>query len=236
MFVKTQAIVLRQNKFSDNKRIVTILTQSHGKKNFIVYNSKKNKNSFFQSFFILNLDFNYKENQNLTSIKEVALNVPFNSIPYNNEKMAIAFFLSEIINKILEENFQDTVFFDFLKNSIILLDNHPKPANFHIAFLAAMSVYVGIMPKQNYSVENKYFNFRDGQFSFLFDKQFSFNEFYSFKFQEILNAGIEGFDNVKLIQSERNILLKNILEFYAFHFNSIKNLKSLDVLQEVFQT
>ncbi|MBN2893231.1 MAG: DNA repair protein RecO [Bacteroidales bacterium] len=237
MLRKTEGIVLRFQKIADNRRIVNIFTRSSGKKAFVVYNSSKSKNNkinLFQPFFILNLEFNEKENSDFAALKEVNLAYPFQTIPYQVEKSSIVFFLTEIVGKIIEGNFVDERFFDFLKNSILLLDNHTKTANFHLSFLAAMSIYIGIMPDSNYSSFNKYFDLREGVFSSQFNNQFSMDEFTSRKFNEILEAGMQNFDEVKLVQAVRKMLLQKILDFYSFHFNNVQNLKSLEVLQEMY--
>lgn len=237
MLRKTKGIVLRQYKFSDNKRIVNVFTKTSGKKAFIVYYSaktKKTKINLFQPFFILNLEFDEKENKNVGYIKEVSIDIPFKTIPYSPEKTAIVFFLVEVLSKIIEEDYTDEKFFDFLESAILLLDKKEKIANFHLSFLATMSIYIGIMPKSNYSSENKFFDLREGVFSSKFQNQYSMDAFISSKFNDILKTGIENSDEVKLVQSDRKILLKKILDFYTFHYSHLQNLKSLEVLAQVF--
>lgn len=235
MIHKTQGIVLRQHKFSDTKRIVHIFTKQSGKKSFVVYNSsKKNaKKNFFQPLFLLNLEFIEKSNNKLLNFKEVSIFKPYANIPFSTEKTSIVFFIAEILNKIIEENFVDQQFFDFIVNSLVLLDKHEKPANFHLAFMSAMSIYLGIMPEFNFSSENIFFDLREGQFSKYYNKEYSMDEISSYKFNEILAHGIENFDKVKLNQNERKIILSKIIDFYSIHF-SINNLKSVEVLAEVF--
>lgn len=237
MFRKTEGIVLRQQKISDNKRIVNVLTKTSGKKAFVIYNSKKskkNKVNLFQPFFILNLEFNEKENSNFATLKETSIAYPFKTIPYRPEKTSIVFFLTEIVGKIIEDNFVDEPLFNFFRDAIILLDNHDKTANFHLSFLVTMSIYLGIMPDSNYSDENKFFDLKEGAFTSVFRKEYSMNETISRKFHELLDAGIQNFSEIKLVQSERKNLLKKILDYYYLHFNNLKNLKSLEVLEQVF--
>ena len=104
MIQKTEGIVLRFHKYSDNKRIVNIYTRSSGKKSFTVYHSAKSKKvkvNLFQPFFILNLEFNEKNSRKIGYIKEAAISIPFQSIPYEPEKTTIVFFLTEILSKII---------------------------------------------------------------------------------------------------------------------------------------
>lgn len=238
MINKTQGIVLNRQKFTDNKIIVSVFTRLSGKKSFIVFNSNSKKNktiNLFQPLFVLDLEFLNKQNTNLLNIKEVSIYKPFSYITSSPEKMAIVFFISEILTKTIEDELVDESLFDFLLNSVFILDQSQKPANFHIAFLAAYSIYIGIMPENNYRSNNKFFDIREGKFSANFSKNYSMDENLSRKFFQILNEGITGFQNVKLNRNERNALVANIINFFAYNFNSVNNLKSLDVLTEIFK-
>ncbi len=237
MISKTQGIVLTRRKYTDNKIIVNIFTRSHGKKSFIVFNSKSKKNkivNLFQPLFILDLELSQKQNKNLATIKEVAIYKPYATITSSPEKMAIIFFITEILDKTIEDQLVDFALFDFLVNSLLLLDACDKPANFHIAFLAAYSIFIGIMPENNFSSQNKFFDIRKAKFISDFSQDYSMNENISYKFFQILNNGIHNFQNVKLNRNERNILVTKIMNFYAYNFNKVNNLKSIKVLTELF--
>ncbi len=237
MIIKTQGIVLRQLKFSDTKRIVHIFTKSSGKKSFVVYNSskKKNKMNFFQPLFVLNLEYNDKNNNKLLNFKEASILKPYQTLLSSPEKISIVFFIAEVLGKIIQDDFIDKRFFDFLVRSFYSFDKHEKPANFHLAFMAAMSIYVGIMPDYNFSTDKKFFSLKEGHFSEFYSKDYSMDEYTSLKFKQILDAGIQDFSVVKLNQRERQILLQKILNFYSYHFPSISNLKSIEVLGEIFE-
>lgn len=235
MIRKTLGIVLRQQKFSDAKRIVNIFTRDAGKKAFMVYNSSKknNKMNFVQPLFVLNVEFLEKHNSKLLNFKDISIFKPYKSIPFVPQKTSIVFFIAEILNKVIQEHFVDERLFDFIVDALYILDNHDKPANFHLSFLSAMSIYLGVMPEFNYSEKNKYFDLKEGQFSKYYSKDYSMDEVSSLKFNEILSLGIENFDTVKLNQRERKILLGKLIDFYSLHF-SINNLKSIEVLTEIF--
>jgi len=237
MINKTQGIVLNRYKYTDNKIIVHIFTRLHGKKSFVIFNTKSKKKktvNLFQPLFILDLEISHKQNSNFSNIKEVSIHKPYRTLTSSQEKLAIVFFISEILSKTIDEGQIDKALFDFLKDSFVLLDNCKKPANFHIAFLAAYSIYIGIMPENNFDAVYKYFDIREGKFTAIFSKDYSMNENLSKKFFAILDGGITGFQNIKFNKKERNAIIKKIINFYAFNFNNISKLKSLDVLTEVF--
>ncbi|MEA3451503.1 MAG: DNA repair protein RecO [Bacteroidota bacterium] len=237
MISKTQGIVLNRYKYTDNKVIVHIFTRLHGKRAFIIYNSKSKKKkiiNLFQPLFILDLEISQKQRSNFANIKEVSIHKPYQTLTSSPEKLAIVFFISEILSKTIDEEQIDEALFDFLIESFVLLDNCKKPANFHIAFLAAYSIYIGIMPENNFDVHNKYFNIREGKFTTKYSKDYSMNENLSKKFFSILDGGITGFQKIQFNKNERNAIISKIINFFAYNFNNISKFKSLDVLIEVF--
>ncbi len=236
MLYKTSGIVLRQQKYTDNKRIVHIFTEKFGKKSFIIFSNSKSKNKFvqlFQPFFILNIEFSQNKN-NLATLKEANIGFPFKTIPFNTQKSAIVFFLSEIIWKIYDEQYIDEKFYHFFENAVKLLDNQSKPANFHIAFMTDLLYFLGLNPVKNFSETNKYFSIPDAKFFDKYDNQNCMDEKSSAIFYELLNSGLSKSENLIINKKEKKNVLDKILDFYTFHYSHLKNLKTLGVLEELF--
>jgi len=238
MLKKTQGIVIKQQKFTDDKRIVVVFTKDSGLKSFIVRFSKSKKIFFnqFQPLFILDLEYTEKENQSMIWLKESTIHYPYQTLPYKPEKTSIVLFISEFLSKILEPNFVDERVFDFIKNSFLLYDNQEKNTNFHIFFLISLSVYLGIMPTLNYSNTAKFFNIKTASFTNIYEEYYCMNDFISKKFYDFYHIDIANNQDIKLIQSDRKQLLQKIIDFYTFHFKNIGKLKSLDVLTEMYSS
>ena len=78
----------------------------------------------------------YKEGKGLQKVKNIGLDIPFNSIPFNINKSSIAFFLAETLYKSIKEEEANDKLFDFLYNAIQVLDLKEKDYNnFHLLFL-----------------------------------------------------------------------------------------------------
>ncbi len=242
MIAKTTGIVIRRIKYNDKSNIITLLTENFGKKSFILFGiNSKNKGKFLraavQPMNILNIEFYYKETQTLGKIKELSIAYPYYSIPQNVFKKTITLFLSEIIDKITIEHLQDKQLFNFILNSLKLLDLTPKNySNFHLFFLCELTKFLGIEPINNFSDKNQFFNIQEAKFTPDFNPTLSMNKNLSQLLNSILNLGITNMDKIKLSRSDRNQLLQHLLNFYAYHIDSFSEIKSFEILKQIFNS
>ncbi len=234
MLHKTRAIVLGQLKYTDNKKIITLFTRSAGKKKLMLTHSKskKNKNSHFQLPQILEIVFNEKNTTEFISLKEINIVVPLKSIYSNAVKLAISLFLVDVIDNATNFNYDEN-FYDFVETAIILLDKCEHPANFHIAFLLQVAFHLGIMPTDNFSEVNKFFDIRTGEFSPVFSVDFTFTAKTSKFLHEFIQKSMQSFVDIPISRSQRNDLTEHLLKYFSFHYPTIK-FKSLKIIQEIF--
>lgn len=229
---KTRGIVLHQFKYDDKKRIITIYTEEFGRSTYIVANSKKNKINLFRPFYLLNLEVVHNPKSTLHKISEVSMEYNFKSIPYDFSKSAIALFLSEMLYKILKEESSNHQLFEFLISSIKLLDEQKENINsFHIVFLNQLTCYLGFQPEQVPLMP--YFDMIEGIFC---SKKPEHKHFLVKADTEIFYKSlcIDFNQQLSISKNEKICLLKNIIEYYKIHFESIGEVKSLDVLIDVF--
>lgn len=240
MLYKTQGIVLKQVKYNDSSKIITIFTKELGRKSFMVYGLGKQKGrkktaNIYQPLFLLNLEFNYQENKGLQKLKEVSFLTNYNSIPFNIEKTSIIFFLTEILDKIIKFDVIDSKMFDFISNSLQIFDlQEDNYMNFHLIFLIKTTKFLGFEPSSNYSSENKFFNISQAKFTTVYDEKYSLSEPYNKLFEELINTKIANFDKIKMNNRERSYILNKILIYYSFYIEDLLKLKSIKVLNEVF--
>ena len=236
-----QGIILKYIQFQDNIRIVTIFTEKFGKRSFMLYfsNSKKslNKIKIIQPLYWVDLTFRYKPNFKLQKIKEIVLHTPYESIPYSVKKTSIAFLLAEVLNKVIIEQYYDKQLFDFITNSLMFLDmNDSGTENFHLVFLAKLSRFLGFMPHDNFSEQNKFFSLKEGEFISRFDNSETLNNSSSERFHFLLNTDFDQMINLKLNRQQRQNLLEGILKFYGYHIENFLPIKSAEVLHTVFDS
>lgn len=240
MLQKSEGIVLRSIKHSESGIISQIFTKDSGSLAFIakgVHNKKSNTPKvYFQPLQILNIEFYFKEKNNLHTIKEVSSAFSFSNIPYDITKSSFVLFFSEVLYKTIKDTGSDIPLYNFLIQTLKYLDKSDfSNSNFHIGFMISLAKYLGIAPDNSYSPDYPFFDMQNGIFTstpplhgYYMDKEFSrmLNSF--------LNIPMQDCHSIKLSGSLRTEFLNSILTFYSFHLPGTKNIHSLEVFSEIF--
>lgn len=234
MLVKTKAIVISSLKYQEKSLIVKCFTQSDGLKTYLVPNAFAAKKSnqkiaYFQAFSILEIEANHKNKGTLEHFKEIKLAHSYQTITTDVAKSSMMLFLSEMLHHSIKEEEKNDNLFTFLETALLWLDNHEDNANFHLIFLLQMTKFFGFFPS---IPDGDYFEMIDGIFS-----EYQGTSCLNFNETQLLKKLLElKFDSSKkvFVSSERQLLLKIIIDYYSIHLEGFKKPKSLDVLKEVF--
>jgi DNA repair protein RecO (recombination protein O) len=240
MLLKTKGIVLHYIKYSESSIIATIYTEELGRQAYLISGLRQKKAnhhiSFLQPMVLLDMQVYHKQNQTLHRIKEFNPSVPQLTIPYDINKTTITLFLAEILYKTIQEQEQNKDLFSYLYHSFIVLDCLTEGiANFHIAFLFNLTKFLGFYPNKNFSIENKYFNLLTGDFvNSVPLHSNSLNELQSSLWITFFNITFENLSKFKMNNTLRNEMLEKILVYYKLHIPNIREVKSYEVLKDVF--
>src|SRR6266704_3704795 len=102
MLHKTNGIVFRLTNYGETSIIVNIFTGAFGLQSYIVNGargkSKKTIIALYQPLTLLDLVVYHRENASIMRIKDVKCIHPYQNLPHDFRKSAIALFLNEIIN------------------------------------------------------------------------------------------------------------------------------------------
>lgn len=238
MLIKTKAIVLKYNRYSDSSFIVQLFTEQTGRMAVMVYgikNKKQSKFTYFQPLFLLDVVVDFKVNRSVQVLKEYKLSPPLINLNNSNSKIAISLFLSDILNKCLQEENPDLPTFEFLSTSIKIFDQLEEGiALFHIVFLIKFSKYLGFSIAE-IKDDFKYYDLKKGKF--LAKKPFhSFyiNRFVFEKIHFLGNLPYNEIHSTKLANNERNELLETLVSMYELHAINFRSILSFEVLKQVF--
>ncbi len=240
MLYKTRGIVLNHIKYSETSVIATIYTESFGRQSYIIngVRSKKAKikANIFQPLFLLNMEVYHKPKRDLQRLKEIQNAFVFSALPYDLRKSTLAIFIAEILYKTIQEQEPNHELFEYLFNSIQLLDLKEKGlSGFHIYFLIHLTKYLGFFPNNNHSETNCYFDLKAGSFMQIKPMYpFCLDKNQSVIFNKMLKFSEDQHEDCKMGYKERIQLLEKILEYYVLHIEGVKSIKSLDVFKEVF--
>lgn len=229
----TSAIVIQSIKHTNSSLIVKLLTKKYGVRTYFVRSTKSKKGSginYFQPLSLIDVAVSERENKSLQNLSKVEYNHVCRSIPFSIEKTSIAFFLAEILGKVLEEQNEDVGLFEFVSHSIKDLDEQEDCSSFHLFFLTELTRYLGFFPQNVDEELAGYFDTLNGLFTNLQPN----NEFYIKLDEKRLLQQLFSNTKVNLNNEQRKELLSQLLDYYSLHHFNLKNLKSFDVLKELF--
>lgn len=237
MLVKTEGIILQNIKYGDKKLILKIYTKNHGLVTFNAVASKsptsKIKTASTMPLQQVELSFSFKANREVQQLTEANLIYVCNEISKDFNKLTVAQFLNEILIKCIKEQYPNEDLFDFISSSYKWFNESKSDFNnFHICFLFELSKHLGFEPNNNFDKENIYFDTREGKFtpqSLSFP--LGFDKTQSLHFLKIFDADLLG---KPLTRAERNELLECLLAYYKMHVAGFNELKSYQVLKEIF--
>jgi DNA repair protein RecO (recombination protein O) len=240
MLEKTRGIVLHQIKYSDSGIVAHIYTRKFGRQSFLIKgmrNRKTGKHSIlFQPLFILDMELYYKAAREMQNLKEFSVSFTPYDIYSNIKKSCVAIFLGEVLTSILKEESPHVELFDYIEKSIVYFDSCREDfANFHIAFLAGLSSFLGFEPGPRLGKDDVFFDMLNGIFV---PKQPVHGNYSNEEITNILAAffvaSYDSINNISLTGKMRNDILETLIRFYSLHLPGLKKIKSLDVLKEVF--
>ena len=106
--------------------------------------------------------------------------------------------------------------------------------NFPIEFSLGLSRYLGFFPNFDAYIEGSSFDLLDGNFKKTQNDIYQIDPELSRKFYHIGTSTLGDFQNNRLSNSDRRQLLDAIVMYYKLHTENIRDIKSLEVLREVF--
>ena len=241
MLTKTQAIVLHSLKYGETRLIVDMFTRSQGRQSFIVSIPKsvkgKIKKQLFQPLTLLEIESDLRPKLQLQKLSDVRLASPFSSIPFDPNKLSISLFIAEFLYYALRSEQHNEPLFDYIVNSIQWLDAQTdRFANFHLVFLMRLSRFLGFYPNLEHYQSGDYFDLRESIFlsappvhrDFLHPQEAE-------KIQLMMRMDFPTMHLFRMSHQERNRLLEVSLIYYRLHLPDFPELKSVSVLQELYQ-
>jgi DNA repair protein RecO (recombination protein O) len=172
----------------------------------------------------------------MQNLKEFSVSFTPYDIYSNIKKSAVAIFLGEVLSSVLKEESPHEEMFEYIEKSIIYFDNCKEGyANFHIAFLAGLSSFLGFEPGIRADNNDLFFDMQNGVFVPMPPVHGNYaNEEISGILARFFESSYDSISGITLTGKLRNDLLETIVKFYSLHLPGLKKIKSLEVLKMVF--
>jgi DNA repair protein RecO (recombination protein O) len=240
MLEKTRGIILHQIKYTDSGIVARLYTRKFGRLSFLIKGMRNRKagkhNILFQPMFILDLEMYYKASREMQVMKEFSVSFTPYDIHSNIKKSCVAIFLGEVLTAILKEESPHKEMFDYIEKSIIYFDRCKEGfANFHIAFLAGLSSFLGFEPGLRTNVSDSFFDMTNGKFVPIPPVHGNYaTEEVSNILADFFMVSFDTISNITLTGTLRNEVLETLVRYYSLHLPGLKKINSLKVLKEVF--
>lgn len=239
MFIKSEGIVLRTVKYGDNSLLVDVYTSYNGCLPFMVRlpKSKKNVNRLlFQPLTQIKFDADIRPNSKIHYFKEVKVDVVYHDIPNNIYKVTLVMFLAEFLSFVLRREGKNERLYEFLKFSLEWLDNCSGSfANFHLTFLLKLSLFIGFFPNVDNYHRGDTFDLLNGVYSTALPSPGRIIPADEARFvHSLLSMNFDTMHHFRFSHVQRVRILEVILDYYRLHVPNFPEMKSLEVLREVF--
>ena len=240
MLEKTRGVILHQIKYTDSGIVAQMYTRKFGRQSFLIKGMRNRKtgkhNILFQPMFILDLELYYKATREMQTLKEFWVSFTPFDIYSNIKKSCVAIFLGEVLTSVLKEESPHQEMYDYIEESIIYFENcKDNYANFHIAFLAGLSSFLGFEPGPRLEKEDSFFDMVNGIFVPVPPVHGNYaTEEISNILAEFFVASYDTINKISLTGNIRNNVLETLVRYYSLHLPGLRKIKSLDILKEVF--
>lgn len=238
---KSSIIVLHLTKWGDHGAIVHAIDSEKGRCGFILRKLGKAataQTSLFHPLSCLDVVTQPNSKSSLETIIEFVPRYRLDSVRCDMGKSCIALFISEVLYRSIREGMQDKKFYDWLEATALSLEQATgNVANFHLWFLVNLSSHLGFLPQDNWSESAPIFSIPAASFTNSWPAD-GRSDLFSLQNSEILHNLLHMQRDqamaLPLSGAKRIDFSKNMIHFLEYHLSSTINVKSLDVLHDIF--
>ncbi|MFD1553757.1 DNA repair protein RecO [Putridiphycobacter roseus] len=234
-YLTTEGIVLQKTNYSETSLILKLFTLDHGLKSYIFQGAKRKnkKGNLASALSIIQLTYYQRNDSNLAKITAIEAEVIYKNIPFDPIKSSIVFFMNEVIQQTVKEEQYNPDLYQYLKNTLSILDLIENPADFAIQFLLDFTKQLGFYP--HVEKDAAFFDLKEGKFSKYSPNHPEFIDRANTKLLLIfMQSKYDRPSNLKLNAATRRSLVFDLLKYYHLMFDNFKNMKTLPILEMTF--
>lgn len=239
MLYKTRGIVLHSIPYNDTYAIIYMYTEAFGCASYWVARSRKRSSlskALFMPLSVLEMEVEHQSRRDLHRIRAIRPCFPQSALFIHPVKNALALFLSEVLFRVLWQTEPDPPLFAYLCEAIHVLEVADSGvANFHMVFLLRLLHYLGIRPNAVPYVAGNCFDMVNG----IFVDRIPLHRHYlnpqeSVVLIRLLKMNFENMSLYAFSRQDRINVIHRILDYYRLHLPDFPEIKSLPVLQSLF--
>ena len=240
MLSKTDAVVLRSLRLKDNRMIVDMFTSEHGRVSFVVALPRSRRGGVARNYFeplnCLSVECDMRPQSELQKLREAAILLPLPGLHGDLSKTAMVLFMAEFLCHALRDESCNRPLFAYLVSSLEWLDAASGDfANFHLVFLMRLTRFLGFYPNLEAYADGDFFDLRDSVFcsrpplhgDYLQPAEAS-------HISTLMRMDYVSMHLFRMSRDERRRIVEVLLAYYRLHLPALPALRSLPVLQELF--
>ena len=235
---KAHGIVLHTIKYGDTSVVAYILTDTYGRRNYLVQGVKSGKGKGNKAALLqpmLEFEGIPSHRSQMDRMKDVRLSHPLQHIPFDVRKSTISLFMAEVLYRLIKEVEPNSPLFGFVRASVMALDQMEEGiSNFHLWFLVQLSAFLGFYPGNEYT-EGDWFDIVEGSFTAGFPEHaVAINRPNAALLATLMSAEAEELGTLRLSRTQRADFLSDMLHYFGYHLDAINKVQSLRILGEIF--
>lgn len=208
-------IVLSYTRFGERSVVLHALSREWGRSGFIVKIGRSSEMAHFLPLSILEASVTENPKSTLMRAGRISTALPLSGIRGNMYKNAMTMFMSEVLYRVVKDGTNEDGLYDWVLRSILTLDSLESDfSNYHIRFLLELAVTLGFSPAG------------EDMRPFAGEHLPQIMEMMSLPLAESMLLPLRGADRTEMCAA--------ILKYIEYHTESAVNVKSLDVLRELF--
>lgn len=239
MLSKRSIIVLNVVKHSDRGVVIVCYSLEHGREALYFRGGGRARQSFqmIHKLALLDCVVYSGRNGSMPTIKEIVSSHALPELRTNIYKGTMAMFMSELVMRCIREEEPNEKLFALISSSVKLLDAMEEgTANFHLYFIVSLCMALGYAPNSLRVDAGEQFYIPYGRFekysSMLPGMWFSPEE--SNLLEKLLRSRVNEIGEIKCGRDLRLSFAKKMVQYISYHLGAEIEIKSLDVLHEVF--
>lgn len=236
-----RGVVLHTTKFGERQMVVHMITRSRGRYSFVARLSGRGGEvrRLFAPLSVIEFAATYSSTSDLGKLSAAAASPALFDITSNIIKCSVALFAAELLYRVVRNQGEESDgLYDFVERSVLeleKLDNSTAAANFHLYFMVRLSAFLGYSPRMNWG-EGYWFDIKAGEF--VASSPVGHSLYMEPRAAEILYRLLSSADSrtetLALSGVERSRFLASMVDYYAWHTDTIHSVRSIAVLSELF--
>ncbi|NVK66745.1 MAG: DNA repair protein RecO [Flavobacteriales bacterium] len=220
-------IFLHRISYSNTSLIISFYTQENGLKKFIFKGGKKKAHNLFP-MGVSELTYYDRKESDLLQLTAAEPAFP-TDFQFDPVKGTIAFFMAEVIRKVVHLNEKDAALFRFLEDSVRKLNASKESQLIPVFFMIDLAEWMGVQP----FIENDdhpHFNLDEGRYEGILRSQYAV---VSGEVAELIKAHILGWEQKNYTKQVRIAALETMISYFRIHVPGVEKIEAYEIVKEV---